>query len=123
MTDELNYADTIPEKIDYVLERLRPFLQRDGGDIKLDHFDEETGICYVQMLGACDGCMEASSDVTDSVAVLLMDEIPEIKDVQLVKSEYQESFEDLLKRLREEEQANKELEEYNRTHKETKFSE
>lgn len=122
MTDELNNMQSIEEKIEFVLERLRPFLQRDGGDIKLDHYDD-TGTCYVQMLGACDGCIEASTDVSDSVAVLLMDEIPEIKDVQLVKSEYQESFEDLLRRLREEEQANKELEEYNRTHKDTKFSE
>jgi hypothetical protein len=123
MTDELNNMQSIEEKIEFVLERLRPFLQRDGGDIKLDHYDDDTGTCYVQMLGACDGCIEASTDVSDSVAVLLMDEIPEIKDVQLVKSEYQESFEDLLRRLREEEQANKELEEYNRTHKDTKFSE
>lgn len=118
MSEELE----ISERIEIILEKLRPFLQRDGGDIKFDHFDEETGICYVQMLGACDGCIEASTDVTDSVGVLLMDEIPEIKDVQLIRNEVQESFEDLLRRLREEEQANKELEEYNRTHKNINYN-
>ena len=68
------------------------------------------------MSGACKGCYMTDSDVSDTIAVLLMDEIPEIKDVQLVQPE-QQSFEDLLKRLKEEEQANKELEEYNKNHK------
>jgi Fe-S cluster biogenesis protein NfuA len=106
-------------KIDEVLERLRPFLAREGGDIRLDHFDSETGYCYVEMTGACNGCYMAESDVSDSVEVLLMDEIPEIKKVELVKSENSgPSLDDLLARLREEEKANQELEEYNRTHKE-----
>ncbi len=107
----------IEEKIDEVLERLRPFLAREGGNIKLNHFDSETGFCYVEMQGACNGCYMAESDVSESVEVLLMDEIPEIKKVELVQPE-QPSFEDLLTRLKQEEQANRELEEYNKTHKE-----
>lgn len=116
MPEETNKTDEIIKKIDDVLERLRPFLQREGGDIKIDHFDSETGICYVQMIGACNGCSMANTDVSESVAVLLMDEIPEIKDVQLIQPE-QESFEDLLRRLKAEEQANKELEEFNKQRK------
>ncbi len=104
------------EKINDVLERLRPFLQREGGDVHLDHYDFEANTCYVKMSGACNGCYMASSDVSDTIAVLLMDEIPEIKDVQLVQEE-QESLEDLIRRIKEQEMANKELEEYNRTHK------
>lgn len=104
------------ERIEEVLERLRPFLQREGGDIHLDHYDFENNTCYVKMSGACNGCYMANSDVSDTVAVLLMDEIPEIKDVQLVQPE-QESFEDMLRRLKEQEQANKELEEYNKAHR------
>ncbi len=103
------------EKINDVLERLRPFLQREGGDVHLDHYDFDSNTCYVKMSGACNGCYMASSDVSDNIAVLLMDEIPEIKDVQLVQEE-QQSFEDLIKRLREQEQANSELEKYNREH-------
>jgi Fe-S cluster biogenesis protein NfuA len=114
--EEQNQAPAIEEKIDEVLERLRPFLAREGGNIQLDHFDPETGYCYVKMTGACNGCYMAESDVSDSVEVLLMDEIPEIKKVQLVQQE-QVSFQDLLERLQAEEKANQELEEYNRTHK------
>ena len=114
-SDEEKKNAEMAAKINEVLERLRPFLQREGGDIKLNHFDSSTGICYVEMVGACNGCYMAASDVSDSVEVLLMDEIPEIKKVELVQPE-QVSFEDLLKRLQEEEKANRELEEYNRTH-------
>ena len=105
----------IEDKIDDVLERLRPFLQREGGNIRLDHYEEETGVCYVDMTGACSGCYMAESDVSDSIEVLLMDEIPEIRKVVLVQPT-QPSFEDMLAQIKAEEQANKELEEYNRTH-------
>lgn len=105
-------------KIDEVLERLRPFLAREGGNIKLDHYDEESGVCYVDMTGACSGCYMAESDVSDSIEVLLMDEIPEIKKVVLVQPS-QPSFDDMLAQIKAEEQANRELEEYNRTHNNT----
>lgn len=128
MTEENNESiestpeeKAMEERIDEVLERLRPFLQREGGDIKLNHFDSSTGICYVEMVGACNGCYLAASDVSDSVEVLLMDEIPEIKKVELVQPE-QMSFEDMLKRLQEEEKANRELEEYNKAHREQQAS-
>ncbi len=103
------------EKINDVLERLRPFLQREGGDVHLDHYDFDSNTCYVKMSGACNGCYMASSDVSDTIAVLLMDEIPEIKDVQLVQEE-QQSLEDFIRILKEQEQANKELEKYNKEH-------
>lgn len=115
--EEKNDSKEIESKIDEVLERLRPFLAREGGDIKLHHFDFDTGYCYVEMTGACNGCYMAESDVSDSVEVLLMDEIPEIKKVELVQSTSQPSLQDLLERLKNEEKANQELEEYNRTHK------
>lgn len=113
MHEELKTKEEIIEKIESVLDNLRPFLQSEGGNITVEDFDMETGICYVDMIGACAGCYMASSDVSDSVEVLLMDEIPQIKHVELIQPQ-QPSFEDMLKRLREEEQANKELEELNK---------
>ncbi len=99
-----NGNKTIEERIDECLEKIRPFLQREGGDVELDVFDEETGICYVRMTGACAGCIMAASDVSDSIEVMLMDEIPEIKKVELMETEVDpnQAFDDLLRRLAQE---------------------
>lgn len=112
-------SKSLEERIDEVLDRLRPFLQREGGDIHLDHFDENDGTAYVDMTGACSGCYLAADDVSDSVEVLLMDEVPEIKRVLLVQPK-QPTMEEMLAQLKAEEQANRELEEYNKTHPQKK---
>lgn len=91
----------ICNRIEEVLEKIRPFLAREGGDIKLDHYDMETGICYVDMVGACQGCMLAASDVSDSIEIMLMDEISEITHVQLVNAQPEDAYESLLKQLQE----------------------
>ena len=36
------------------LDKFRPFLQRDGGDVTFDSYED--GIVYVNVSGACDGC-------------------------------------------------------------------
>ena len=105
----------IEAHIEEVLDRLRPFLQREGGNIELDHFDDNVGTLYVRRTGACNGCYLASSDVTDTFEVVILDEVPEVKHVELIQPK-QDSLEDLLQRLKDEEQAQKELDEYNKTH-------
>ena len=105
----------IEAHIEEVLDRLRPFLQRGGGNIELDHFDDNDGTLYVRRTGACNGCYLASSDVTDTFEVVILDEVPEVKHVELIQPK-QDSLEDLLQRLKDEEQAQKELDEYNKTH-------
>ena len=100
----------IEERIEQVLDKLRPFLQREGGNIRLDHYDGETGICYVDMIGACAGCVMASTDVSESVEVMVMDEVPEVKKVELIAPTVQQSFDDLLRMLAEQQQAEAELE-------------
>ncbi len=99
-SDEEKRID-ICNRIEEVLEKIRPFLAREGGDIKLDHYDMETGICYVDMVGACQGCMLAASDVSDSIEIMLMDEISEITHVQLVNAQPEDAYENLLKQLQE----------------------
>ena len=109
----------IEAHIEEVLDRLRPFLQREGGNIELDHFDDNDGTLYVRRPDACNGCYLASSDVTDTFEVVILDEVPEVKHVELIQPK-QDSLEDLLQRLKDEEQAQKELDEYNKTHNNNK---
>ena len=87
-----NDGKIVLEKIESVLDKIRPFLQREGGNISVERFDSKTGICYVSMLGACQGCSLASFDVSESIEVLLVDEVPEITKVELVEPSKKESL-------------------------------
>lgn len=103
--------ETIEQRIDAVLEKIRPFLAREGGDVKLAKFDSDTGVCYVDMVGACAGCSLAASDVSDSIEIMLMDEIPEITKVELVAPDINEEYQSLIAKLREEQAKEIEAEE------------
>ncbi len=109
---------SIEIRIEENLDKIRPFLQRDGGDIRLERFDEETGVCYVDMIGACAGCFMAATDISDSIEIMLMDEIPEIKKVELIAPSPQQSFDDLIRRLQAEQKAQLELDEINKNREE-----
>ncbi|MGM9959913.1 MAG: NifU family protein [Allobaculum sp.] len=66
-----------------IIEKIRPYIQHDGGDVQLLGIDEE-GIAYVTFLGACAGCMMAGEDFSTGIRLLLLDEFPELKEVILV---------------------------------------
>ena len=63
------------------LERIRPYIQGDGGDIEFVSFDEETGVVTVKLLGACIGCSLVDFTLKGGVEALLMDEVPEVREV------------------------------------------
>lgn len=69
--------------IEATLDKIRPYIQSDGGDIELLGIDEHAYV-YVAFRGACAGCAMASMDFTDGIKLLLMDEVPGIRDVILV---------------------------------------
>lgn len=104
--EERKVNKPIEERIEEVLDSIRPFLQSEGGDISIDHFDSDTGICYVDMVGACQGCSFASYDISDTIEVLLTDAIEEISHVELVQPKRQ-TLEDLLNKLNYDENKNK----------------
>ena len=91
-----NNSNNVTEKIEEVLDKIRPFLQREGGDIQVEKYDSKTGICYVSMTGACQECSLASFDVSESIEVLLRDEIPEITKVELVNPNNETLLESLI---------------------------
>lgn len=44
------------EEVAKIIDKIRPSLQADGGDVKLVDVDDEKGIVKVKLLGACQGC-------------------------------------------------------------------
>ena len=73
------------EKVTEVLERIRPYLINDGGDI--EYVDYKDGICYLRFLGHCANCSLMMVTLNDGIKEALINEIPEIIDVQLVENE------------------------------------
>ncbi len=73
------------EKIENVLNRLRPYLMNDGGDI--EYIDFKDGVCYLKFLGHCANCSLMMVTLNDGIKEALINEIPEIIDVELVNDE------------------------------------
>ena len=63
------------------LDKIRPFLQRDGGDVTFDSY--ENGIVYVNIHGACEGRALINNDIEEGIEVILMEEVPGVIAVRL----------------------------------------
>jgi len=66
---------------DLIEERVRPFVQQDGGDVSFERFDHDTGFLYLGMHGACSGCPKSNVTLQVGIKNLMQHFIPEIKDV------------------------------------------
>ncbi len=67
------------EKVEKAIEKVRPYLQADGGDIEL--VEVKDGIVKVKLLGACKGCPMAQLTLQQGVERTIKKEVPEVKSV------------------------------------------
>lgn len=74
--------EEIIKKIKQTLDKVRPFLQRDGGDVEFDSFID--GIVYIKMIGACEGCAFIDQTIKDGIEIILLEEVSEVKGVKPV---------------------------------------
>lgn len=72
------------DKIKLVIEKIRPYIIGDGGDIEFVKFDKNLGTVYVKLLGNCVNCGLADYTIKDMVEELLTAEIPEVLSVEQV---------------------------------------
>ena len=68
------------EKVQQAIERIRPSLQADGGDIELVDVSDD-GIVKVRLKGACHGCPMSQMTLKMGVERMIKKEIPEVKEV------------------------------------------
>ena len=71
------------EQIEQALDKIRPALQRDGGDIELVEI-EENGIVKVKLTGACGGCPMSQMTLKQGVERIVKQLVPEVKAVEAV---------------------------------------
>jgi len=65
------------------IEKIRPFLQRDGGDVEFVEYTAD-GIVKVKLQGACKGCPGAQMTLKMVIERLLKEQYPEIKGVEAI---------------------------------------
>lgn len=68
------------QKIIDIIEKIRPFLISDGGNIEFVKFED--GIVYVKMLGHCSNCPMMDMTLKDSIEVAIINEVPEVIEVR-----------------------------------------
>ncbi len=65
-----------------VLDKLRPFLQRDGGDVEL--VDVEEGIVKLRLVGACGSCPSSTITLKAGIERALLEEVEGVQEVMQV---------------------------------------
>jgi Fe-S cluster biogenesis protein NfuA len=74
--------NSIEEQIKATLDKIRPFIQRDGGDVEFLTYED--GIVYIKMLGACANCVAQDETVSSGIEMILVDEVPGVLHVKVV---------------------------------------
>jgi len=68
------------EKVNEVMEKVRPALQRDGGDVEVVEVTDD-GVVRVKLTGACGSCPMSTMTLKQGIERVLKENIPEVKEV------------------------------------------
>ena len=77
-------AETFRDRVAAALERIRPAVQYDGGDLELVEVDETQGAVRIVMLGACVGCGLSQMTLQHGIERTLKELVPEVQSVVAV---------------------------------------
>ena len=78
------YQNQLKERVEKALDSIRPFLEADGGNVKIVAIDEER-IVYLTLLGACGTCPMSSMTLKAGIEEAVIKSVPEIKAVEAVR--------------------------------------
>jgi len=81
-----NKEEAVKEKVEAVLNRIRPALQADGGDVELIDVTSD-GVVKIRLTGACRGCPLSEMTLKVGIEKTLKQEVPEVKAVVALEAE------------------------------------
>lgn len=84
MVIKLKEETDIIEKITILLDKIRPYLISDGGNLEFVKYEDN--ILYVKLTGACADCSMMDITLKDGIEQLIISEIPEISEVRNTNS-------------------------------------
>ncbi|HTW83129.1 MAG TPA: NifU family protein [Candidatus Sulfotelmatobacter sp.] len=71
---------SVQDRVEAALDRIRPAIRRDGGDVWLIDIKED--VAYVQMIGACGGCPASNATLKGGIEAVVREDVPEIRTVE-----------------------------------------
>jgi Fe-S cluster biogenesis protein NfuA len=74
---------TLKEKVESALQKVRPSLQADGGDVQLIDVDDD-GVVKLTLQGACAGCPMSQMTLKMGIEKILKQNVPEVTSVESV---------------------------------------
>lgn len=84
MSDQANQSNlTVKARVAKVLDKIRPLIQSDGGDIELVEVDDQ-GVVQVRLHGACVGCPSSTLTLKLGIERNLREQVPEVNEVVCV---------------------------------------
>jgi Fe-S cluster biogenesis protein NfuA len=79
----LTVATTV-ERIEEVLESVRPAIQMDGGDVEFVDFNESDGVVSLRLMGHCVGCPMSRATLKNGIEARLKMAVPQVRYVEAV---------------------------------------
>jgi Fe-S cluster biogenesis protein NfuA len=77
-------SDVVKQIKELLNTRIRPAVAQDGGDIEFFRFDEENGILYVRMQGACAGCPSSTMTLKSGIENMMRHYVPQVQFVEQI---------------------------------------
>ena len=74
----------LQERIEEVLDSLRPAIQADGGDVELVRYREDVGIVEVRLMGACESCPISMMTLKEGIERRVREVVPGVTEVTAV---------------------------------------
>lgn len=75
---------TARDKIEEVLDTIRPAIRTDGGDVEFLDYDEEDGIVQLRLLGACGSCPVSMMTLKQGIERRIIMAVPEVRGVTAI---------------------------------------
>jgi Fe-S cluster biogenesis protein NfuA len=72
---------TARERIEAVLDTIRPAIRTDGGDVEFIDYDEDEGIVQLRLLGACGSCPVSMMTLKQGIERRIMTAVPQVRGV------------------------------------------
>ena len=74
-------SNGVDNKIKATIEKIRPSLQADGGDMKFIKFDEKSGVLKIELMGRCAHCPMSQITLKEGIEAEIKKEVKEVKKV------------------------------------------